>query len=133
MKRTVSLILALILCLGALPLGALAMDISPVLWEMHLYRKGAEMQFEMEYGFDSSFDFVELYMLGDKAKDGDLKGPLGLMDIGGEIYHLLGIQTIGGLFALIQCEQLVRMGIGFARYKQGKWCRNLTTETQKRA
>ena len=47
--------------------------------------------------------------------------------------YLLGIQTIGGLFALIQCEQLVRMGIGFARYKQGKWCRNLTTETQKRA
>lgn len=94
MKRTVSLILALILCLGALPLGALAMDMSPALWEMYLYRKGAEMQFEMEYGFDSSFDFVELYMLGDKAKDGDLKGPLGLMDIGGEIYHLLGIQTI---------------------------------------
>ena len=94
MKRTVSLILALILCLGALPLGALAMDISPVLREMYLFRKGAEMQFEMEYGFDSSFDFVELYMLGDKAKDGDLKGPLGLMDIGGEIYHLLGIQTI---------------------------------------
>ena len=47
--------------------------------------------------------------------------------------YLLGIQTIAGLFALIQCEQLVRMGIGFARYKQGKWCRNLTVETQKKA
>ena len=47
--------------------------------------------------------------------------------------YTLGIQTIAGLFALIQCEQLVRMGIGFARYKQGKWCRNLTVETQKKA
>ena len=47
--------------------------------------------------------------------------------------YLLGIQTIASLFALIQCEQLVRMGIGFARYKQGKWCRNLTMETQKKA
>ena len=47
--------------------------------------------------------------------------------------YLLGIQTIAGLFALLQCEQLVRMGIGFARYKQGKWCRNLTVETQKKA
>lgn len=46
---------------------------------------------------------------------------------------VLGIGTIGGLFALIQIEQLVRMGIGFARYKQGKWCRNLTCETQKQA
>ena len=46
---------------------------------------------------------------------------------------VLGIQTIGGLFALIQIEQLVRMCIGFARYRQGKWCRNLTMETKKRA
>ena len=46
---------------------------------------------------------------------------------------VFGIQTIGGLFALIQIEQLVRMCIGFARYRQGKWCRNLTVETQKKA
>ena len=44
---------------------------------------------------------------------------------------VLGIQTI--LFALIQIEQLVRMCIGFVRYRQGKWCRNLTVETKKRA
>ena len=46
---------------------------------------------------------------------------------------VLGVQTIGGLFALIQIEQLVRMCFGFARYRQGKWCRNLTAETQKKA
>ena len=46
---------------------------------------------------------------------------------------VLGIRTIGGLFALIQLEQLVRMSFGFARYKQGKWCRNLTCETKKKA
>ena len=46
---------------------------------------------------------------------------------------VLGIQSIGGLFALIQIEQLVRMSVGFARYRQGKWCRNLTRETQKQA
>ncbi|MBQ4577982.1 MAG: MATE family efflux transporter [Clostridia bacterium] len=46
---------------------------------------------------------------------------------------VFGIRTIGGLFALIQIEQLVRMCIGFARYRQGKWCRNLTGETQKKA
>ena len=45
---------------------------------------------------------------------------------------VMGIRTIGGLFALIQIEQLVRMGFGFARYQQGKWCRNLTAETQKK-
>ena len=47
--------------------------------------------------------------------------------------YVLGIGTIGGLFALLQLEQLVRMGIGFVRYKQGKWCRNLTLETKKQA
>ena len=47
--------------------------------------------------------------------------------------YVLGIGTIGGLFALLQLEQLVRMGIGFGRYKQGKWCRNLTIETKKHA
>ena len=47
--------------------------------------------------------------------------------------YSLGIATIGGLFALLQLEQLVRLGIGFVRYKQGKWCRNLTVETQKKA
>lgn len=45
----------------------------------------------------------------------------------------LQITTIAGLFALIQLEQLVRVGIGYARYRQGKWCRNLTVETQKAA
>lgn len=45
----------------------------------------------------------------------------------------LGITSMTGLFALIQAEQLVRMGIGYLRYKQGKWCRNLTVETQKKA
>jgi len=44
--------------------------------------------------------------------------------------YALHITTIAGLFALIQLEQLVRMGIGFARYRQGKWCRNLTVETK---
>ena len=47
--------------------------------------------------------------------------------------YLLHIQTIGGLFALLQLEQLVRMGIGYLRYRQGTWCRNLTMETQKKA
>lgn len=44
--------------------------------------------------------------------------------------QILGITSITVLFVLIQVEQLVRMGIGFARYRQGKWCRNLTQETQ---
>ncbi len=43
----------------------------------------------------------------------------------------LHLTTIASLFVLIQTEQLVRVGIGFARYRQGKWCRNLTAETQK--
>lgn len=47
--------------------------------------------------------------------------------------YLLHIQTIGGLFALLQLEQVVRMGIGYLRYRKGTWCRNLTAETQKRA
>ena len=45
--------------------------------------------------------------------------------------HVFGLTSMAALFSLIQVEQLVRMGIGFARYRQGKWCRNLTQETQK--
>ena len=45
--------------------------------------------------------------------------------------YVLHIRSIAGLFALIQLEQLVRMGIGWGRYRQGKWCRNLTRETVK--
>lgn len=45
--------------------------------------------------------------------------------------HIIGITSISVLFTLIQTEQIVRMGIGFLRYRQGKWCRNLTQETQK--
>ncbi len=45
----------------------------------------------------------------------------------------LHLTTIASLFVLIQLEQLVRVGIGYGRYKQGKWCRNLTAETQKTA
>ena len=45
--------------------------------------------------------------------------------------HVFGLTSMAALFTLIQVEQLVRMGIGFARYRQGKWCRNLTQETQK--
>ena len=40
------------------------------------------------------------------------------------------VTSIAAMFAIIQCEQLVRMLIGYRRYKQGKWCRNLTAETQ---
>ena len=47
--------------------------------------------------------------------------------------YLLHIQTITGLFALLQLEQLVRMGIGYLRYRQGTWCRNLTVETQRKS
>ncbi len=43
----------------------------------------------------------------------------------------LRLTTIASLFVLIQTEQLVRVGIGYGRYRQGKWCRNLTAETQK--
>ena len=45
--------------------------------------------------------------------------------------YVLHIRSIAGLFALIQLEQLVRMGIGWGRYRQGTWCRNLTRETVK--
>lgn len=44
--------------------------------------------------------------------------------------RIFGLTSITALFTLIQVEQLVRMAIGFARYRQGKWCRNLTQETQ---
>ena len=47
--------------------------------------------------------------------------------------YLLHIRTIGGLFALLQLEQVVRMGIGYFRYRKGTWCRNLTVETQRKA
>ena len=45
--------------------------------------------------------------------------------------NILGITSMAVLFSLIQVEQVVRMGIGFLRYCQGKWCRNLIQETQK--
>ncbi|MBR5536895.1 MAG: MATE family efflux transporter [Clostridia bacterium] len=45
--------------------------------------------------------------------------------------HLLHLQTIGALFALLQLEQVLRLFIGYGRYRKGTWCRNLTAETQK--
>ena len=44
--------------------------------------------------------------------------------------YVFHVTSISAMFAIIQCEQLVRMLIGYLRYKQGKWCRNLTAETQ---
>jgi Na+-driven multidrug efflux pump len=46
---------------------------------------------------------------------------------------LFGITSLPALYALIQTEQVVRLVIGFLRYRQGKWCRNLTDETMKEA
>lgn len=46
--------------------------------------------------------------------------------------NVLGVKTMAALFAIIQTEQVVRMFIGIWRYRQGKWCRNLTDETQKK-
>ena len=45
----------------------------------------------------------------------------------------LGVTSITTLYALIQAEQLVRMLLGIFRYRQGKWCRNLTDETREKA
>lgn len=42
------------------------------------------------------------------------------------IFHITSITL---LFAIIQLEQVTRLFVGFARYKQGKWIRNLTSET----
>ena len=47
--------------------------------------------------------------------------------------YALHLQTIGALFALLQMEQVVRLGIGYGRYRKGTWCRNLTAETQSKA
>ena len=43
---------------------------------------------------------------------------------------VFGVTTITALYAIIQAEQLVRMLVGIWRYRQGKWCRNLTDETK---
>lgn len=42
---------------------------------------------------------------------------------------VFNIHSITLLFTVIQLEQLVRLVVGYVRYKQGKWLRNLTTET----
>ncbi len=62
-------------------------------------------------------------------------GVLWMVGVPLAFFGVYGLQltTIASLFVLIQLEQLVRMGIGFGRYRQGKWCRNLTAETQKQA
>lgn len=44
--------------------------------------------------------------------------------------YVFHVTSVSAMFAIIQCEQLVRMLIGYLRYRQGKWCRNLTAETQ---
>lgn len=40
------------------------------------------------------------------------------------------VQSVALLFLIIQIEQLTRLVVGFIRYKQGKWIRNLTVETK---
>lgn len=41
-------------------------------------------------------------------------------------YYILHVNTVMQMFTIIQIEQLVRLIIGFKRYKEGKWIRNLT-------
>lgn len=43
------------------------------------------------------------------------------------VFH---VSSISHLFIIIQIEQLARLIIGMYRYKQGKWVKNLTTETK---
>ena len=43
--------------------------------------------------------------------------------------YVLKVQSVALLFLIIQIEQFTRLIVGFARYKQGKWVRNLTQET----
>ena len=94
MKKLITLILVLALCVGVLPMGALAADRKPVPKKVTYENSGDAPTVEVEYEDSGDFKWVEFYLLGDKAKEGDLKGPLGLIDIRGVLYHLLGIQTI---------------------------------------
>ncbi len=50
--------------------------------------------------------------------------PLAFISV--NVFH---VSSVGLLFTIIQTEQLVRLIVGYTRYKQGKWIRNLTTET----
>lgn len=43
--------------------------------------------------------------------------------------YLFKVTSISLLFAIIQIEQITRLFVGFHRYQQGKWVRNLTSET----
>lgn len=43
--------------------------------------------------------------------------------------YFFHITSVTQLFLIIQLEQVTRLFVGFARYQQGKWVRNLTTET----
>ncbi len=42
----------------------------------------------------------------------------------------LHVTSLSLLFIIIQIEQVTRLIVGFTRYKQGKWIRNLTQETK---
>ena len=94
MKKALSMIIVMILCMGMLPFSTLAADRKPVCRTVIYYNTGEEPKLEVQYEDGDGNDFVELYLLGNKAKNGDMKGPLGLIDISGVVYHLLGIQTI---------------------------------------
>ncbi|MBQ9040350.1 MAG: hypothetical protein IJ119_12835 [Clostridia bacterium] len=94
MKKLITLILVLALCIVVLPMGVLAADRKPVPKKVTYENSGDAPAVEVEYEDSGDFKWVEFYLVGDKAKEGDLKGPLGLIDIRGVLYHLLGIQNI---------------------------------------
>ena len=94
MKKLMTLILVLALCIGVLPMGVLAADRKPVPKKVTYENSGDAPAVEVEYEDSGDFKWVEFYLVGDKVKEGDMKGPLGLIDIRGVLYHLLGIQTI---------------------------------------
>ena len=81
MKKLMTLILVLALCVGVLPMGTLAADRKPVPKKVTYENSGDAPAVEVEYEDSGDFKWVEFYLLGDKAKEGDLKGPLGLIDI----------------------------------------------------
>lgn len=83
MKKLITLILVLAICIGVLPMGALAADRKPVPKKVTYENSGDAPAVEVEYEDSGDFKWVEFYLVGDKVKEGDMKGPLGLIDIRG--------------------------------------------------
>ena len=93
MRKSIALILALLLCVGAALTCAAegeTVPTLPVMKEASYFCQGSVPMVQMQYADPENRTWIEVYML----KKGEAVPNMGTVEYNGEVYSVVGIQTI---------------------------------------